>query len=111
MKLVDAEDIANDNISTHDLTLEVNSIANQIHSQTLDTQQSEQLKSTQPRDPNNKHKPAYKKHRSYSHRTNLSISDFIKKQRDVMKTKETRMLYLNLHKNILYNLFALISSK
>ena len=37
---------------------------------------------TQPRDPNNKHKPAYKKYCSYCHRTNHSISACFKKQRD-----------------------------
>ena len=37
---------------------------------------------TQPRDPNNKTKPAYKKYCSYCHRTNHSISACFKKQRD-----------------------------
>ena len=37
---------------------------------------------TQPRDPNNKNKPAYKKYCSYCHRTNHSISACFKKQRD-----------------------------
>ena len=60
VKLVDAEDIANDKIHTHDLTLEVNSITNQLQSQNLETQQSEHVMFTQPRDPNNKHKPAYR---------------------------------------------------
>ena len=82
VKLVDAEDRANDKIPTHDLTLEVNSITNQIQSQNLETQQSEHVMFTQPRDPNNKHKPAYKKYCSYCHRTNHSISACFKKQRD-----------------------------
>ena len=81
VKLVNA-DIANDNIRTHHLTLEVNSITNQLQSQNLDTQQSEQLIFTQPRDPNNKHKPANKKFCSYCHGTNHSISAGIKKHRD-----------------------------
>ena len=37
VKLVDAEDIAIEKIRTHDLTLEVNSITNQLQSQNLDT--------------------------------------------------------------------------
>ena len=37
---------------------------------------------TQPKDPNNKTKPAYKKYCSYCHRTNHSISACFKKQRD-----------------------------
>ena len=63
MELLDAEDIANDKTRTLDINLDVNSITNQLQSQNLITQQSE-LKFTQPRDPNNKHKPAYKKYRS-----------------------------------------------
>ena len=57
VNLVYAEDIANDKIRTRDLILEVNSITNQLQSQNLDTK-PEQLMCTQPRDPNNKHKPA-----------------------------------------------------
>ena len=37
---------------------------------------------TQPKDTNNKNKPAYKKYCSYCHRTNHSISACFKKQRD-----------------------------
>ena len=82
VKLVDAEDIANDKTRNHGLTLEVYSISNQLQSQNLATQQSQHLVFTQPRDPNNKHKPAYKKYCSYCHRTNHSISACFKKQRD-----------------------------
>ena len=65
VKLVDAEDIANDKIRSHDLTLEVNSITNQLQSQNCETQQSEHPMYTQSRDPKNKHKPAFKKFCSY----------------------------------------------
>ena len=82
VKLVDAEDIANDKIRTHDLTLEVNNITKQLQTQTLNSQQSDQIMFTQSRDPNNKTKPAYKKYCSYCHRTNHSISACFKKQRD-----------------------------
>ena len=61
VKPVNAEDIANDKILTHDLPLEVNYIANQLQSENLDIQQSAQLMFTQPRNPNNKHKPTYTK--------------------------------------------------
>ena len=83
VKLVDAEDIANDKIRTHDLTLEVNNISKQLQTQTLDSQQSDQVMFTQQRDPNNKTIPAYKKYCYYCHRTNHSISTCFKKQRDV----------------------------
>ena len=62
VKLVDAEDIANDKIRTHVLTPEVNSIANQLESQNFETQQPEHPMFTQSRDPKNKHKPACKKY-------------------------------------------------
>ena len=74
VKLVDAEDIASDKIRTHDLALEVNNITKQLHTQTLEPSSQEQLMFTQPKDPNKKNKPAYKKYCSYCHRTNHSIS-------------------------------------
>ena len=58
VKLVDAEDIANDKIRTHDLALEINNITKQLNTQTLDPSSQEQLMFTQPKDPNNKNKPA-----------------------------------------------------
>ena len=82
VKLVDAEDIANDKIGTNDLALEINNITKQLNTQTLDPSSQEQLMFTQPKDPNNKNKPAYKKYCSYCHRTNHSISACFKKQRD-----------------------------
>ena len=82
VKFVDAEDIAIDNTRTHDLTLEVNNITKQLQPQTLETSQQEQLLFTQPRDPNNKNKPANKKYCSYWHGTNRSISACFKKKRD-----------------------------
>ena len=82
VKLVDAEDIANDKIRTHDLALEINNITKQLNTQTLDHPSQGQLMYTQPKDPNNKNKPAYKKYCSYCHRTNHSISACFKKQRD-----------------------------
>ena len=62
VNLVDAEDIANDKIRTHDLALEFNNITKQLNTQTLDPSSQEQLMFTQPKDPNNKNKPAYKKY-------------------------------------------------
>ena len=43
VKLVDAEDIANDKIRTHDLALKVNNITKQLHTQTLEPSSQEQL--------------------------------------------------------------------
>ena len=61
VKLVDAEDIANDKIRTHDLPLEVNNITKLLHTQTLESSSQEQLMSFQPTDPNNKKKTCIKK--------------------------------------------------
>ena len=82
VKLVDAEDIANDKSRTHDLALELNNITNKLQTQTFDSSQQEQLMFTQLRDPNNESNPAYKKYCSFCHRTNHSISACFKKQRD-----------------------------
>ena len=60
VKLVDAKDIANDKIRTHYLALGVNNITKQLHAQTLEPSSQEQLMFTQPKDTNNKDKPAYK---------------------------------------------------
>ena len=82
VKLVDAEDIANDKIRIHDLALELNNITNQLQTHNLDSSQQEQRMFSQPRNPNNKNKPAFKKYCSYCHRTNHSISACFKTQRD-----------------------------
>ena len=59
IKLVDAEDIANDKMRSNYLALELNNITKQLKTETLDSSQQEQLMFTQSRDPNNKNKPAY----------------------------------------------------
>ena len=89
VKIVDGEDIANDKIRTHDLTLEVNNITKQLQTQSSNSQQSDQIMFTQSRDPNNKTKPAYKKYCSYCHRTIHSISACFKKQRDDEDKRDT----------------------
>ena len=55
VKFVDAEDIANDKIRTHDPTLELNKITKQLETQLRDSSQQEQRMFTQQRDSN---KPA-----------------------------------------------------
>ena len=82
LKLVDAEDTAYVKIRTHELALEINNITKQLNTQTLEPSSQEQLMFTQPKDPNNKNKPANKKYCSYCHRTNHSVSTCFKKQRD-----------------------------
>ena len=98
VKLVDAEDIANDEIRTHDLALEINNITKQLNTQTLDPSSQEQLMFTQPKDPN-KNKPAYKKYCSYCHRTNHSISACFKKQRDNEDQREAYARSKSPHKS------------
>ena len=89
VKLADAEDIANDEIRTHDLTLEFKNTTKQLPNQTLESQEPDQIMYTPPRDPNKKTKPAYKKYCSYCHRTNHSISACFKKQRDDEDKRDT----------------------
>ena len=56
VKLVNAEDIANDKTRTYYVTLEVTNITKQLQTQTLDSSYLEQLMFTQPRDLNEKRK-------------------------------------------------------
>ena len=106
-KLVDAEDIATDKISTHDLALEVNNITKQLHTQTLEPSSQKQLMFTQPKDTNNKSKPAYK---NIVHIVTEKIipSLLVSKNNEMMKTNEMHMLDLNLHKNHLYSISVLL---
>ena len=102
VKLVDAEDIANDKIRTHDLALEINNITKQLNTQTLDHSSQEQLMYTQPKDPNNKNKPAYK---NIAHTVIEQTTPFllVSKNNEMMKINEKHMLDQNLHKNHLYS--------
>ena len=109
VKLVDAEDIANDKIRTHDLALEINNITKQLNTQTLDHPSQEQLMYTQPKDPNNKNKPAYKKYCSYCHRTNFTPFLLLSKNNEMTKINEKHMLDQNLHKNHSFSTFVLLS--
>ena len=102
VKLVDAED----KIRTHDFTLEVNNITKQLQTQILGSSQQEQLMFTQPRDPNNKNKPAYKKYCSYCYRINHSISACFKKQRDDEDKRDSYARTKSL-KNHLFRTFVL----
>ena len=112
VKLVDAEDIANDKIRTQDLTLEVNCITNQLQSQNLDTQQSEQLMFTQPRDHKITNTNLQIKNIAHIVIKHITPSQLVSKSIEMMKTKETHEIDLNhLHKNHLYNTFALLLMK
>ena len=89
--------------------LGVSSIANELQSQNLEPQQSEQLMFTQPRDPNNKHKPAYK---NIVHIVieQITPSLLVSRTNEMMKIKETHMLDLTLLK-IFYNSSVLLLVK
>ena len=98
VKLVDAEDIANDKIRTHDLALEINKITKQLNTQTLQPSSQEPLMCTQTKDPNNRNKPAYKNIVPF---VTEEITQFLlaSKNNEMMKTKEMPTLDQNLHKN------------
>ena len=78
-----------------------------MNTQTLDPSSQEQLMFTQPKDPNNKNKPAYKKYCSYCQKTNLSISACFKKQRDDEDKREAYARSKS-HKYLLYNTSVLL---
>ena len=107
VKLVDAEDIASDKIRTHDLALEVNNLKNQLQTQTLDSSNQEQLLFAQPRDPNNKNKPAYK-NIAPTFIEQITPSLLASRSNEMMKMKEKLILDQNLLKKLLYNTFVLL---
>ena len=107
VKLVDAEDIANDKIRTQDLALDVNNIIKQLQTQILDTSNPEQLMFTQPRDPNNKDKP-HIKNIALIVTEQITHSLFVSKHNEMTKIKKKLMLDQNLLGNLLYNTSVLL---
>ena len=105
VKLVDAEDIENDRIRTHDRTLKVNNLATQSQSQNIKQPQNEYFIFTQSRDPNDKTKPAFKK---IARTVIQQIILFIhaSKNTEMMMIKKKHMQDQKRHKNLLYNIFA-----
>ena len=79
---VDSEDIANKKIRTNDLALEINKISLEDDTSKKEFEHEDHIMVTQSGDPNSKSKPAYKKHCSYCHKNNQSISNCYQKQRD-----------------------------
>ena len=86
----------------------LNSITNQLRSQNVKTQKSEQLMCTQPSDPKNKHKPA-RKNSAPCVVEQINPFQLASKNIEMTKTKETHKLNLNLHKRHKYNTFAFLS--
>ena len=81
VRQVDSEDIANEKIRTYDLALEINKVS--IEDDTNNKElEHDHIMVTQPGDPNNKSKPAYKKPRSYCHKNNHGYSNCYQKPRD-----------------------------
>ena len=102
VKLVDAEDIANDKIRTQDLTLEINNITKQLHTQTIDPSSQEQLMFTQSKDPNNENKPAYK-NIALIVTEQITPSLLASKNNVMMQINEMLMLDQNPHNNLSYS--------
>ena len=105
--LVDAEDIANDKIRTHDLALEVNNNTKQLHTQSLESSSQEQLMFTQSKDPNNK-KNLHIKYIVQIVTEQITPSLLVSKNNEMMKKKEMHMLDQNLHKNHFYSTSVLL---
>ena len=102
VKLVDAEDIANHRVRTHDLTLELNNITNQSQSQTME-QQPEQHMFTQPNDPNNNKQNLHTKNIAPIVIEQITLFHHVSKNIETMIIKEKSMQDQNLHKNLLCN--------
>ena len=104
VKLVDAEDIANDKIRTHDLALKLNNTTNHLQSQTLDYSQQEQFMFTQSRDLKTKRNLLIKNVPIVIEQTTLSLP--VSKNNEMMKINEKLTLDRNLLKNHLYSTFV-----
>ena len=107
VKLVDAEDIANDKNRTHDLALEVNNITKQLHTQTLEPSSQEQLMFTQPKDQITKIN-LHIKNIVHIVTEQITPSLLVSKNNEMMKTNEMHMLDQNLHKNHLNSTFVFL---
>ena len=83
VKLVDAKDITNEKIRTLNLPLEGNSLTLKLSSTNLNSQ-DKTLESmfTQINDPNDKSKQQLRKYCIYCHKSNYSISNCFRKQRE-----------------------------
>ena len=79
---VDSEDIANENIRTNDLALEINKVSLEDDTSKKEFEHEDHIMVTQSGDPNNNSKRAYRKYCSYCHKNNHSISNCYQKQRD-----------------------------
>ena len=99
VKLVDAEDIANDKIRTHDLALEINNITKQLNTQTLDHSSQDNLCIHNPKTQITKINLPIK---NIAHTAIEQITPFllVSKNNEMMKINEKHMLDQNLHKNL-----------
>ena len=107
VKLVDAEDIANDKIRTHDLALEINNITKQLNTQIVEPSSQEQLMFTQLKIQITKINLHI---RNIAHTVIEQITPFllVSKNNEMTKINEKHMLDQNLHKNHLYNTSVLL---
>ena len=98
---VDSEDIAHEKIRTNDLAPEINkiSIENDINDKELEP---DHIIVSQPGDPNNKSKPAYKKYCSYCQKT-ITVFQIAIKNNVTKNTKDLEIRDQELLNNLLYN--------
>ena len=102
---VDSEDIANEKIRTIDLALEINKVSLEDDTNKREFEHEDHIMVTQSGDPNNKRKPAYKKHCSYCHKNNHGFQTGIKNN-VMINTKNTKTKDHELLNTLLYNIFA-----
>ena len=74
VNMVDSEDITLEKIKTQELSLEINILSNTFQQNTTIIESPSEPPQVQVMDPNNKSKPQFKKHCSFCHKNNHSVS-------------------------------------
>ena len=85
VKVVVAKDITNEKIRTLDLTLEFNIVTSKLESKNLSAKTFDpnlEVMFTQTTHPNNKSKAQFGKYCNYCHKSNHSVSNCSRKQRE-----------------------------
>ena len=107
MKLVDAEDIANDKIRTHDLAFEIKTITKQLNTKFLTLHLKNNLCLLNPK-PQITKINLHIKNIVHIVKKQIIPSLLVSKNDEMMKTNEMHMLDQNLNKNHLYSTFVLL---
>ena len=102
---VDSEDIANEQIRTNDLALEINKVSLEDDTNKKEFEHEDHIMCTQSGDLKNKSKPAYRKYCSYCHKKFI-VFQIVIKNNVMTNTRNTITKDHELLNNLLYNIFA-----